>query len=239
MSEGKRERAAVLAAAARPRGVVNAMLLDRYVALVDWDAARSAQQIYWALACLRALIVALEEVELKILNHAALDQLRDLPAERPIEEAAQRRAVAQLRRDLQAWGELPSVRARRAARALDMLVEELPPASGAVFSAWIRRRSEALAPPQLRAEAHHLVVLEQLATLEPDLDPEALLMLWLSRIVRQVVNCPCPPVARTHSPHHCPRHPDYPLGPSPRARKQRELLAAGRRYLAFRKENTT
>jgi hypothetical protein len=219
---------------------LGAELLRRYMASVHFEGTPGTQSN--ELVHLRELCRLVETIEFTSLSVQALTAIADAPA--PSITAAKRRrlVVGRLLRLLRQEGELPSAAEVTASRSIEADLLATPPGGRGTLRRWLAVRKRKLGWHELRWEARRLRELEAVIGDYPGADDEELTTRWLLRLVRQIVDCGCPPVTRRTDPAVCvccgATTASHGSRPSPGEANQRKLSAVACNYLKFRRQPT-
>lgn len=235
-------RAAELVAATTARvSEMRAELIRRYATGVHLGGSRGTQEN--ALVDLREFCRLIEQARLEVISYRSLIALAEIPAPSPTAARRRRRVVDRLIRLLQHSGELPTPKELRASDAIEQTIAAMPTNDRGILRSWLAQRRRTVGWWELRWEARRLQQLELVIGEHPDADDDELITRWLCAIVRQIVDCGCPPVTRRRDPAVCSccgkTRASHGSRPSPSERKQREYSVVARRYLEHRRFATS
>jgi hypothetical protein len=218
-----------------PRSETNQLLLDQYLTRVDLDRPGSTAEnevvVFYEVCRL------VTEIDLSVIS---LRRLLEWSEAGSTKTARKRRqlVVGRLIRILEQDG-FCRARERTAKARITAEIDSLASEEAERVRDWIaRRRGERVGWYQLSHEARHIALLERCASEAPEVEQPILIRRWLAKIVKQVVDCDCPPVTRYPDPRRCKSCgatiETHGRRPAPGPRKQGELAAIGRRYLNVR-----
>jgi hypothetical protein len=225
-----------------PTSTAGAVLLARYAESLDRSRTNSADA---EIIVLRELCSLVEDptVTLEPLTVDRLRRIAQRPAPSRTAAERRRRLASRLIALLQKDGIFPDSGELHASRSVMRTLAPLPDGRRSRVARWIEEQREY---PDGRPKTGwgqllvHARALAELETLLEDLQLDSeeckdAVGLWLERVVREIVDCGCPPVTRARTPHHCHSCGATPTThgtrPSPALAKQRELEALARRYL--------
>ena len=223
-----------IAGVCKPASPIGGLLLERYVAAIDFTRSSSDE-----LLLLRSVCRLVEDTPFDAISVEALERAGAVP--QPTRKASRRRAFAarRLRRLLQTTGELPSEKVLALEKKIADLIADAPPAGRGTLNRWNDNRASRLGAFERFHEIRHLARLELVIAEIGDKSDEVLIQLWIDRTVRQIVDCGCHQVGRALNPDHCiecgATSDTCKTTASPGQRKQRRLKSVVRRYLTFRR----
>jgi hypothetical protein len=227
------DRARTRVAACKPASPLGRLLLERYVEAVDLTDPSELELVLLTHVCR-----LVEELPLDTISIRALDEAGEAPQPSKTARRLRRIAAGRLRRLLQATGELPGTRELAAEARIVRLLERAPAAGRGTLARWNEVRAD-IEPFERSHELRRLAQLEEVIAERGLLSDEALIQLWLRRLVRPIVACRCAPVTRAVDPNRCnacgATAESHGTRPSPAPPKQRRLERMGRRYLALRR----
>jgi hypothetical protein len=224
----------------RPISTGGRVLLRRYVESLDLSREK---HVDIEIRILGELCRLVEEINLDGLGIERLHQLSLRPAPSKTASFLRRRLARRLIRLLQADGAFPQPGDLRAQKRLQRILDETSAAGRGRLCRWIEEQREhhdgrrKVGWGQLLVHARALAELEAMIDeLElDDSDAKDAVELWLNRLVREIVDCGCPPVTRAITPEQCnccgATAATHGTRLSPAVAKQNELEALGRRYL--------
>ncbi len=222
-----------------PASPIGAEIVRSYTERIRRDGSAATRND--EIMLLRDLCAMAARTPLHELSVAAIEALNDPPADTEARHNRRAKALRRVIRIFQADGFLPSARDLRYNRKLRALLSRLAPAARPNLERWLARR-HGVCTYELFHEARRLAVLEDVLAEQPGLHHADAIAAWLERLVRPIVDCPCPPLTRARDPLTCAScgasAATHETRPSPGPAKQAELRSLGMKYLSQRQPHT-
>lgn len=222
-------------AAARPRGEVGEMLVQRYTEMLAGRESPAAER-----EIVRELRRLTERHELSGEPGQISALLEPGPTDPRWRRVINRQLEVRLIRLLEAEGVIEPREDRNARRKTAALIDTAPAQARRTLILWARWREAKLALPAIRDEIRRLVELEQVIEDTGGRAHEGLVTLWLRRLSREVVNCTCHPQWKRFDDHQCRRcgatAERVGTRSSIREARLRQYRSEAIRYLEFRRQ---
>ncbi len=221
--------------AARPRGEIGALLVQRYAEVLEGRELSEDE---------REIAKQLRKLAERHEFSGDLGQITALLEPRPTDlhwrRIIKRKLEVRLIRLLEAEGVIEPTEDRSARRKTTVLIDTAPAQARRTLTLWARWREAKLALPAIKDEIRRLVELEHVIEDTGGRAHEGLVTLWLRRLSREVVNCTCHPQWKRFDDQQCRRcgatAERVGTRSSIREARLRQYRSEAIRYLEFRRQ---